>query len=53
MLEHHNRGEISGYRKVKLKIQTGTKRYDVPEVSHTETVTLKRAYNELVFVTDK
>lgn len=53
MLEHHNRGEISGYRQVKLKIQTGTKRYDVPEVSHTETVTLKQAYNELAFVTDK
>lgn len=50
---HHKKGEISGYRQSGHKIQTGTNRYDVPEVSHNETVTTKQAYNELVFVTDK
>lgn len=50
---HHNKGEISGYRKVKLQIKTGTNTINVPEISHTETVVTKQTYNELVFVLDK
>ena len=53
MTEHHNRGEISGYRQVMIKTQVGTNKYDVPEVSHNETVTTKKAYSEIVFVMDK
>lgn len=48
---HHNKGEISGYRYTKLKVQVGTKKIDVPEQSHLETVTIKSAWTELVFVT--
>ena len=50
---HHNKGEISGYRKVKLKIKTGTNTINVSETAHNATVTTKESWNELVFVTDK
>ena len=53
MSNHHKNGEISGYRKVKLQIKTGTNTINVPETSHTETVVLNEAWNEFVFVTDK
>ena len=50
---HHNKGEISGYRKVKLQIKTGTNTINVPETSHTETVVLNEAWTENVFVFEK
>ena len=50
---HHNKGEISGYRKVKLQIKTGTNTINVSETAHNATVTTKESWNELVFVTDK
>ena len=50
---HHNKGEISGYRKVKLQIKTGTNTINVPEISHTETVVLNEAWTENVFVFEK
>lgn len=53
MSNHHQNGEISGYRQVMIKTQVGTNKYDVPEVSHNETVTTKKAYSEIVFVMDK
>lgn len=53
MTEHHNKGEISGYRYVKLKIQTGKNKIEAPETYHIDTVVIKESWNELVFVTNE
>ena len=47
---HHNKGEISGYRYVKLKIQSGVNTINNPEVCHYDTVVVKDIWSELIFV---
>ena len=52
-MAHHLNGEISGYRYVGRKVQIDSKKIEVPEQTHFETVTTKNAWYELVFVTAK
>ena len=50
-MAHHLNGEISGYRYVGRMVQIDSKKIEVPEQTHFETVTTKNAWTELVFVT--
>lgn len=50
-MAHFLNGEISGYRYVGRKVQIDSKKIEVPEQTHFETVTTKNAWTELVFVT--
>lgn len=50
MLEHHLKGEPTGYHSGYLTVQTGTRTVEVPEEGHYETVVVKEAWTEKVLV---
>ena len=50
MMQHHLKGEETGYRYAPVKVPNGTKTVNVPEEGHYETVTVKEAWTEKVLV---
>ena len=50
MIQHHLKGEETGFRYAPVQVPNGTKTVNVPEEGHYETVTVKEAWTEKVLV---